>query len=37
MRARCRRTSKWRFAPAAFAEPEVAGGEDAGDGSEVLG
>jgi len=37
MRARSRRTIKGRFAPAAFAEPEVAGGQDAGDGSEILG
>ena len=37
MNARCGRTIKWRFAPALVAEPEVAGGEDAGDGSEVLG
>ncbi len=34
MRARCRRTIKGRFAPTAFAKPEVAGGQDAGDGSE---
>jgi hypothetical protein len=37
MRARCWRTIKWRFAPALVAKPEVPGGEDAGDGSEVLG
>jgi hypothetical protein len=37
MRARRRRNIKGRLAPAPVAEPEVAGGEDAGDGSEILG
>src|ERR1035437_5779010 len=37
MRARCRRTIKWRLASALGAEPEVAGGKKAGDGLKILG
>jgi hypothetical protein len=37
MRARCRRTIKWRLASALGAKPEVAGGKKAGDGLKILG
>jgi hypothetical protein len=37
MKARCRRAIKWRSAPALGAEPEVAGGKNAGDGLKILG